>query len=764
MTELKCLELEPRLNRGGLVSASYLAPLSALTQLRSLDLQLFMCCGPLPATILPRLQHLTHLGLFLSASPSSPEGVVGWGAGAAGSPRLRSLILYDARLPPEEATVASLGQLEVLRVLGLCPTPRHLSTLVRSLTALTYLRLGDAYPADSAEEVREPGLNKLDLDWSMQLVSGCRQLARLELLEHAELVSLQLPRGALRQLTYLALEYEDVEDVEELEVHASWASLSSLACLRLTVELRLPNATLAGLRELDVGATLYDLGDDEDPLHCPDLTHLVVSDISLVNRRRGLPPQHMLQQLRRLTVQHYGHGWLRDSGLMGVPSSLAQATSLEVPGGPGELPCLVAVGAGFWRSLQFEGPTTWGLKQKDRSEAVPLSLLKPAVLAGFAKVAPHIRQLDFSNISDELEPLIPQLLEVAARYSLRLERVEQPIVLAGKNACKMAFKAIGTRSALESLVFDPMSPQSGGVPLSYLTPLSALTQLCHLDMCLVGCHGSLPPTILPRLQCLTHLGLHFAAPTKGPPQRVSWGGGALDSARLHVLRLSNAWLPPEEATLASLGQLEELQLLEACLVPTALPTVLHCLSGLTCLELGEKLHIAGSWATLPSLVCLRLAGLAVGGIACPSGSLAGIEVLDMGAFEFDWEHCQLTFPHLTWLAMTESSLHREPPPKRILRRLRHLSLQPSFVRYGRQAGLEHFPRNLSQATSLEVLDLSSCGQVELREVDADALADEEQMKSLKRLAVNVYQEPEVMDFLRKQLPELEIVEVESVLR
>ncbi len=55
------------------------------------------------------------------------------------------------------------------------------------------------------------------------------------------------------------------------------------------------------------------------------------------------------------------------------------------------------------------------------------------------------------------------------------------------------------------------------------------------------------------------------------------------------------------------------------------------------------------------VICCRLA---VGGIACPSGSMAGIEVLDMGAFEFDWEHCQLTFPHLTWLAMTESSLHR----------------------------------------------------------------------------------------------------------
>ncbi len=89
----------------------------------------------------------------------------------------------------------------------------------------------------------------------------------------------------------------------------------------------------------------------------------------------------------------------------------------------------------------MDGSTRWGLEQENRSEAVQLSLLKPAMLAGFAKVAPHIRQLDFSNISDELEPLIPQLLEVAARYSLRLERVEQPIVLAGKKACKMAFEA-----------------------------------------------------------------------------------------------------------------------------------------------------------------------------------------------------------------------------------------------------------------------------------------------------------------------------------
>jgi len=31
---------------------------------------------------------------------------------------------------------------------GACATPRKLSTLVRSLTALTHLQLGDAYPVD----------------------------------------------------------------------------------------------------------------------------------------------------------------------------------------------------------------------------------------------------------------------------------------------------------------------------------------------------------------------------------------------------------------------------------------------------------------------------------------------------------------------------------------------------------------------------------------------------------------------------------------
>ena len=45
--------------------------------------------------------------------------------------------------------------------------------------------------------------------------------------------------------------------------------------------LRLPNATLAGLRELDMGAIIYEWGDDkEDLLHFPHLTHLVVSDVS----------------------------------------------------------------------------------------------------------------------------------------------------------------------------------------------------------------------------------------------------------------------------------------------------------------------------------------------------------------------------------------------------------------------------------------------------------------------------------------------------
>ncbi|GAB4816043.1 hypothetical protein N2152v2_003089 [Parachlorella kessleri] len=449
----------------------------------------------------------------------------------------------------------------------------------------------------------------------------------------------------------------------------------------------------------------------------------------------------------------------------------------------------------WWRSVQvfggaysLEGPTTWGLKQKDRSEAVQLLLLKPAILAGFTKVAPHVRQLDFSNINIEL--------------------------------------AIGGMGALKSLVFDPMSPQPGGVPLSYLTPLSALTQLCHLDMCLVGCHGSLPPAILPRLQCLTHLGLDFCAPTKGPPQRVSWGGDANGSARLHVLRLCNAWLPPEEATLASLGQLEELQLLGDCFVPTALPTVLHSLSGLKWLEVEETrrednglpqgsaedgvsddqwylqlaagcsqlrglrlprgavlglevppgalqhlstlsiddpnrtqdLHMAGSWAKLPSLECLQLAGLSVHGLTCATEGLTGIKRLDMGAFDLAWEHCQLSFPHLTWLAMSDGSLQSGPPPKRILRRLHHLSVHPSSIRsFARPAGLQQLPRNLSQATSLRVLDLSNCDQVMLREVDADAL---EQLKSLRRLEVNEYQRQEVMEFLRKQLPELEIVEVE----
>ncbi|GAB4816041.1 hypothetical protein N2152v2_003087 [Parachlorella kessleri] len=322
MTELKSLNLTPGRYPTGLVPTSYLAPLSALTQLHSLDLQLFMCCGPLPATILPRLQHLTHLGLRLSSSPFGPEGVFAWGAGAAGSPRLRSLLLYGARLPPQEATVESLCQLESLCLYGLCPTPRKLSTLVRGLTAITHLRLGDAYPADSAMKNRQHAMNPVDVGWSMQLLSGCTQLVQLELQDHAYLVALQLPRGALRQLTYLSLDIADVE--EEVEVHASWASLPSLARLRVTA---LPNATLAGLRELDMGASVYEWGYQMEELHFPDLAHLVVSDISF---ERGLPPHDMLQQLRRLTVQHYSPEWRRGPNIKELPSALAQATSLEV--------------------------------------------------------------------------------------------------------------------------------------------------------------------------------------------------------------------------------------------------------------------------------------------------------------------------------------------------------------------------------------------------------------------------------------------------
>ena len=114
---------------------------------------------------------------------------------------------------------------------GVCPTPRKLPTLVRSLTALTQMRLGDAYPADSAEEEKEFDDYPVDEGWSMRLLAGCSQLSLLELVDHADLVGLQLPRKALQQLTCLEL---DIEDVEELEVHASWASLPLLTRLRVT--------------------------------------------------------------------------------------------------------------------------------------------------------------------------------------------------------------------------------------------------------------------------------------------------------------------------------------------------------------------------------------------------------------------------------------------------------------------------------------------------------------------------------------------------
>ena len=47
---------------------------------------------------------------------------------------------------------------------------------------------------------------------------------------------------------------------------------------------------------------------------------------------QGLPPEHILHQLRQLSVQHYNPGWVGLSleEMTELPGGLAQAASLEV--------------------------------------------------------------------------------------------------------------------------------------------------------------------------------------------------------------------------------------------------------------------------------------------------------------------------------------------------------------------------------------------------------------------------------------------------
>ncbi|GAB4816033.1 hypothetical protein N2152v2_003079 [Parachlorella kessleri] len=354
-----------------------------------------------------------------------------------------------------------------------------------------------------------------------------------------------------------------------------------------------------------------------------------------------------------------------------------------------------------------------------------------------------------------------------------------------------------------------------------------MTQLRSLDLNLEG--GSLPPSLLPRLQHLTHLGLHLQYGHWLELARVSWGCGAPGAPRLRSLTLANAWLLREEATLNSLGQLESLRLQGHCAVPIALRTVLHSLTGFTSLELNDdvcrndflgadgleaddetdsdwclgllagcsqlrrlelyyealisrdippgslqqlsylslddpymvELNMAASWACLPSLESLRLAGELLYSFKAPSRGLGGLKELDVGTLDFNWrEQKQLHLPQLTRLVTNEISLKEALPPRRILRKLRHLSVE--YFNYDNyeyedtvQQLLKRLPGRLVEATSLEVLDLRGCRSLKLNKADARVLRG---LKSLRRLELNEYQGHEVVTFLRKQLPDLEVVE------
>ncbi len=209
---------------------SCLEPLSALTQLHSLDLNLEECAGSLPPSLLPRLQHLTHLGLRLQFRRVHLLALVSWCCGSPGAPRLRSLTLSNACLAPEEATLNSLGQLESLRLQGHCAVPVALRTLLHSLTGLTSLELhddvwrNDFNGAEGLEADEES-----ESDWCLGLLAGCSQLRRLELYYEA-LISRGVPPGSLQHLSYLSL---DDPYMMELHMAASWACLPSLESLRL---------------------------------------------------------------------------------------------------------------------------------------------------------------------------------------------------------------------------------------------------------------------------------------------------------------------------------------------------------------------------------------------------------------------------------------------------------------------------------------------------------------------------------------------------
>ena len=197
-------------------------------------MDLEVAVGTLPPNLLPSLQHLTHLGLTFSAQVWDAPPQVSWSGGVrvegSSRPRLRSLRLCNARLPPQEATIASLGQLEELRLQGFCAIPSTLPALLHSLSGLTSLELDYIYTADDPGEAQEPEQQlETGAERSLELVTGCRRLRRL-VLPLGVFLEMDLPPGALQQLSYLSV--EDVGTAEP-QMSVSWASLPSLEHLRL---------------------------------------------------------------------------------------------------------------------------------------------------------------------------------------------------------------------------------------------------------------------------------------------------------------------------------------------------------------------------------------------------------------------------------------------------------------------------------------------------------------------------------------------------
>lgn len=220
-----------------------LAPLSALTALRTLDVYGATLTNYIPPIDEPRQElwvaHLPWLPQLTSLSLRSCGGLgqplfVRWTSGGSGSssggsalrmPRLRSLRLWHLYIAAEEVTPASLGQLEALDLCG-CGLAEPLFALLPRLPHLTHLVLLPPPKPDPGEREWERE-NRRSLSWGedtsesetdeevdpleewppaavLATAAACRGLRRLEL-GSFQCLQAELPASAFPHLTRLKL-------------------------------------------------------------------------------------------------------------------------------------------------------------------------------------------------------------------------------------------------------------------------------------------------------------------------------------------------------------------------------------------------------------------------------------------------------------------------------------------------------------------------------------------------------------------------------